>query len=98
MKAMFQSFARKKIILTAATAILATATLGGYVWKEEHHPAILEIYAFNLKSGRSYFIRTPDDKRILVDGGANSEIIGELTRILPFYSRRIDSLIATGQD
>jgi beta-lactamase superfamily II metal-dependent hydrolase len=44
------------------------------------------------------FIRTPDDKRILVDGGPNSGIIRELSKIIPFYSRRIDYVIATNTE
>lgn len=56
------------------------------------------MYAFALKTGRSFFIRTQDDVRILIDGGGNSEIIRHITRILPFYSRRIDAVIATNTD
>ena len=84
------------MIGVAATA-LATA-LGGYVWHEEHRPPLLEIYVFELKSGHSIFIRTPEDQRILIDGGGNGEIIRRLSNILPFYSRRIDVLIITKPD
>ena len=81
-------------------AIVSTVTLGvgDYVWKQENRPKVLEIYVFAMKSGRSIFVRTPEDKRILIDGGANSDIISELTKILPFYSRRIDSIIATNSE
>ena len=41
------------------------------------------------------FVRTAEDKRILIDGGSNSEIIKYLSDILPFYTRRIDMVIAT---
>lgn len=84
------------LIGAAATALLSC--LAGYVWHEEQRPETLEIYVFSLRSGRSMFIRTPDDRRILVDGGANSEIIRHLTKVLPFYTRRIDAIIATNTD
>jgi competence protein ComEC len=84
------------IIGVAATAL--AFGMAGYVWREEHREPILEVYVFNLKSGSSVFVRTPDDKRILINGGANSEVIRELTDILPFYSRRIDTVIATDAD
>lgn len=48
-----------------------------------------------MQSGRAALVRTPDDERILIDGGANSDIIRKLTEILPFYSKRIDKIIAT---
>ena len=87
----------KPFIIGAAATALAFG-MAGYVWREEHREPILEVYVFNLKSGSSVFVRTPDDKRMLINGGANSEVIRELTNILPFYSRRIDTVIATVAD
>ena len=49
-----------------------------------------EIYFFSLNKGRSIFIRTPENKTVLVGGGQNSEVIREITRATPFYSRKID--------
>jgi beta-lactamase superfamily II metal-dependent hydrolase len=91
-----KSFAKPMIIVVASTAILGG--LGNYVWEEEHRPPILEIYIFALGSGRSMFIRTPEDRRILIDGGANSDVVREITKILPFYSRRIDMIMATNTE
>lgn len=58
----------------------------------------LEIYAFQVKGAASYFIHTPNDQRILIDGGSNSEIIRKISDMLPFYSRRIDMVVLTGND
>jgi hypothetical protein len=87
-----------KPLLIVATSTALAGGFGGYVWVEEHRPPVLEVYVFAMNSGRSMFIRTPDDKRILVDGGSNSGIIRELSKIIPFYSRRIDCVIATNTD
>ncbi len=87
----------KPFVIAAAATALSTG-LAGYVWQEEHRPLILEIYVFALPNGRSMFIRTPEDKRILIDGGGNSDIIREITKILPFYSRRIDAILATNSE
>ncbi len=84
-----------KPIIVVAGITIASSTLGAYYWKQEHRQPILEVYVFAPKSGRSIFIRTPEDNRILIDGGSNSEIIRYISEILPFYSRRIDILIAT---
>lgn len=91
-----KSLTKPIIIVVAATAI-GTA-VGGYVWHNNQRPHILEIHVFSLSSGRSMFIRTPGDKRILVDGGGNSEVIRKLTEIIPFYSRRIDAVVATNTE
>lgn len=82
-------------VLIALAVVLGA---GIYVWHEENRPRIFEMYDFALNSGRSVFIRTPNDKRILIDGGANSEVIKRLTDILPFYSRHIDFILATNTD
>lgn len=87
-----------KPLIIAATATALVFGVSGYVWKEEHRPHVLDVYVFNLPSGRSLFIRTPDDYRVLIDGGSNSDVIRDLTGIIPFYSRRIDALMATNAD
>jgi len=66
-----------------------------YIWKVSRLPTEMEFYVFDTKGDPSIFIRTPDDERILMDGGGNSEIIREITKVLPFYSRRIDEIIVT---
>lgn len=91
----------KKLIRPVLIIVGATALAGGfgsYVWQKEHRLPLLEVYVFNLSNGRSMFIRTPEDKRILIDGGSNSEIIRKISKIIPFYSRRIDTVIATNTE
>ncbi len=87
-----------KPIIIAAGATALAGSLGIYVWKEDHRLPLLEIYVFDLASGRSVFIRTPEDKRILIDGGSNSDIVRKISEIIPFYSRRIDIVIATNSE
>ncbi|MFA6458817.1 MAG: hypothetical protein WCV79_00225 [Candidatus Paceibacterota bacterium] len=84
-----------KTILVAGAALLVAGGMGMYAWKEENRSPFLEIYAFNLKTSNALFIRTPGDKRILVDGGPNSAIVRKVTDILPFYSRRIDTILVS---
>jgi len=87
-----------RLIAIAGLTVVLVVALTLYIWHEEHRPPILEIYVFNMQSGRSMFIRTPEDNRILIDGGGNSDIIRDLTDILPFYSRRIDVVMTTNTD
>ncbi|MBU6231300.1 hypothetical protein KGP36_01425 [Patescibacteria group bacterium] len=89
--------------ISSGTAIAAAAAamalgLAGYYWHEQSRPRVLEIFVFDLSSGRAMLLRTPNDRRILVDGGGNGDIMSELSSVLPFYSRRIDAVIATGAD
>jgi competence protein ComEC len=84
--------------LFAAVAGLTATGAGAYVWHEQSREPVLEVHLFSLKGGSAAFIRTPEDKRILIDGGASGDVIREITSILPFYSRRIDAVIATKDD
>lgn len=85
---------RKPLIILTGTTLLMGG-FGLYYWKEEGRPSLLEIHVLSLDGGRAIFIRTPDDKRILINGGPNLQIIKQLTSILPFYSRRIDVVITS---
>jgi len=89
--------ASKPLIFLAVCAS-ALSGVGAYAWHEWKRPPILEIYVFDLPGSPAVLIRTPDDKRILVDGGSNSDVVRGLTGVLPFYSRRIDAVIVTVAD
>ncbi len=73
--------------------VLASAVLGFYIWKWEFREHLLEVHFFSLNKGRSIFIRTPEDETILIGGGQNSEVIREITNVMPFYSRAINYVI-----
>ncbi len=83
----------KKVAYSLTVALIATIFLGFYIYKWEYRKPILEIHFFSLNRGRSVFIRTPGNKTILVGGGQNSEVIREITKVNPFYSRSIDYVI-----
>ena len=87
----------KPVVIAIAAGTVACG-LGAYAWRQEHRPRILEAYIFSMKSGFSMLIRTPDDKRILIDGGASGDVVQAVTSVLPFYSRRIDAVLATNDD
>jgi competence protein ComEC len=78
------------IIVSVIVFLLSTTWLGFYIYKWEFRKPLLEVYFFSLNRGRSIFIRTPENKTILVGAGQNSEVIREITKFTPFYSRKID--------
>ncbi len=73
--------------------LIISGYLSFYLYKWEFRERMFEIYFFSLNRGRSIFIRTPEDKTILVGGGQNAEVIREITKVTPFYRRRINKLI-----
>ncbi len=81
---------KKTIIISSIITIGLAFWLGLYIHKWEYRKPLLEVHFFSLNRGRSVFIRTPENKTILVGAGQNSEVIREITKVMPFYSRKID--------
>lgn len=73
--------------------IIALTYFTFYFYKWEFRNKNLELYLFSLNRGRSVFIRTPENKTILVGGGQNTEVIREITNVTPFYNREINKVI-----
>ncbi len=85
---------KKKILISVSIiAVVSFGFLSSYIYKWEYRKPLFEVYFFSLNKGRSIFIRTPDNKSILIGGSQNSEIIRELTKVTPFYNHRIDKII-----
>ncbi len=83
---------KNTIIYIIIFSLICFCYLGFYIYRYEYRDSVLEIYFFSLKRGRAIFLRTPENKTILIGGGQNSEIIKEITKITPFYKRKIDVL------
>ena len=72
---------------------VAIFALSLYVYHWEFRKPVLDIYFISLNRGRAIFIRTPENKTILIGAGQNSEVIQEITKFVPFYRRNIDMII-----
>ncbi len=73
--------------------LIISGYLSFYLYKWEFRERVFGIYFFSLNRGRSIFMRTAENKTILVGGGQNAEVIREITKVTPFYRRRINKLI-----
>ncbi|MFA5934412.1 MAG: MBL fold metallo-hydrolase [Candidatus Paceibacterota bacterium] len=62
------------------------------------HKGLLKVTFLDVGQGDSVFIESPDGNQILIDSGANKNISNVLSRVMPFYDRSIDVLIATHPD
>ncbi|MDD5165289.1 MAG: hypothetical protein PHG25_02000 [Candidatus Pacebacteria bacterium] len=79
-------------------SIVIVASISAYIWHISVVPLRFELYVFNTKGKPAIFIRTPQDERVLINGGANSDAIRYITKVIPFYSRRIDMVVLTNDD
>jgi len=56
---------------------------------------LLRVYFLNVGQGDAIFIQAPNGNQVLIDGGPDDSIIAELNRVMPFYDRTIDVVVAT---
>lgn len=58
----------------------------------------VKIYFFDVGQGDAIFVEMPDGKQILIDGGRNDKVVEKLNKVMPFWDREIDMMIATHAD
>lgn len=81
----------KKIkIIIIFISLIFISGLCLYIYKWEYRKREFEINFFSLNKGRAVFMRSSNNKTILVGGGQNSDTIRELTKVMPFYIKKID--------
>lgn len=59
---------------------------------------LLKVSFLDIGQGDSIFITTPNGTQVLIDGGAGSKVLEELGRVMPFWDRSIDMIVATHPD
>lgn len=58
----------------------------------------LHIIYCDVGQGDAIYIKTPNGKDVLVDGGPNDKVLDCLTKHMPFWDRTIDLMVATHPD
>lgn len=90
--------ARQQAPALALTASLVFA-LFIWQWAETRPDGRLHVSFLDVGQGDATLIRTPNGRRILVDGGQLPSLLnGHLGRLLPYASRRLDLVVATHPD
>ena len=65
---------------------------------EDRKGDVLTVAFLDVGQGDAVYIEAPNGNQVLIDGGANAKVLRELSRIIPFYDRSIDIVIATHPD
>jgi len=58
----------------------------------------LTVSFLNVGQGDSIFVDSPSGRQVLIDGGPDRSVLRELSKIMPWYDRSIDVVIATHPD
>lgn len=82
--------------------LLALVLVNAFIWYAalaEDRGGKLTVAYLNIGQGDAIFIEAPNGAQILIDGGPSSgKVLSELGRMMPFYDREIDVVIATHPD
>ncbi len=87
-----------KIRLVILVVLLLGATLSLYAVFREERSGILTVAFLNVGQGDAIFIDAPNGNQMLIDGGPGKAVLRELSKVMPFYDRSIDVVIATHAD
>jgi len=91
-----QPGARRQRALLAALALTALLVWAGVGALPDRR---LHVWVLDVGQGDAILLRTPGGATVLVDGGPDPTLLAaRLGRILPFWQRRIDLLVATHAD
>jgi len=58
----------------------------------------LTVAFLDVGQGDAVFIKTADGRQMLLDGGPDGRVLRELGKVMPFYDRSIDVVLATHAD
>lgn len=82
-----------------AIGVLLTLTLCiWYAALREDARGLLTVSFLNVGQGDAIFIRAPSGRQVLIDGGPNTSVLRELSRMMPWYDRSIDVVVPTHPD
>lgn len=91
------------VVLVACVSI-ASANLGrswyGYIASAAHSAKndTLTVAFLDVGQGDAIYIETPDGVQALIDGGPDSSVLRELPRVMPWFDRSLDVVVATHPD
>ena len=92
---MMKAFKLKLVILVI---LLLVAAFSVYAASREDRGGILTVAFLDIGQGDAIFIDTPSGNQMLIDGGPGKSVLRELSKVMPFYDRSIDVVIATHAD
>lgn len=80
--------------------ILGNVALWSVLYKENDrdNTGTLTVIFLDIGQGDAIFIEAPNGNQVLVDGGSNAKVLHELGKLMPWYDKSIDMLVATHPD
>ncbi len=78
--------------------IILSLFVSVYALFREDRRGYMTVAFLNIGQGDAIFIDTPNGNQVLIDGGVGRSVLRELSKVMPFYDRSIDVVIASHAD
>lgn len=89
---------RLKIRLIIIIALFLGSIFSLYAVFNEDRRGILTVAFLNIGQGDSIYIEAPSGNQMIIDGGPSQVVLRELSKVMPFYDKSIDVVVATHPD
>ena len=86
---------KQKLIFILVAALIVGGFFVANLYQAIPRAGELKVSFLNIGQGDSTLIVAPDKSKILIDGGPDERVLGELAAELPFYDRELDLVILT---
>ncbi len=79
-------------------ALFAIAIFIFFFQTQQSGDEFLEVHFLSVGQGDAIFIEAPNGAQALIDGGQDGAVLRELSKVMPFWDRSIDLVVATHPD
>lgn len=87
-----------KLRLIILSFLLLAAIFSFYAAWREGRNGVLTVAFLDVGQGDAIYIESPNGNQMLIDGGPGKAVLRELSKVMPFYDRSIDVVLATHAD
>jgi len=78
--------------------VLALLLMTFGIWSIESRNKYVEVMFLDVGQGDAIFVEAPNGNQLLIDGGTGKSVLRKLSKVMPFYDRSIDVVLATHPD
>lgn len=81
-----------------ALCVLLFGTFASFISTDHKDDGLLKVTFLNVGQGDATFIESPIGTQVLIDGGRDGRVLRELPKVMGYFDRTIDVVIATHPD